>query len=72
MEPGRLTREVSALLSDEAGRARMGESISSFAYADANKLIYEELMRLVAQKGMNAGEKDLPEIPAPDVMPEKK
>ena len=72
MEPGRLTREVSALLADGAARRRMGENVANFACADANKLIYDELMRLAAQKGTETEEKNLPDIPAPDVPPEKK
>ena len=72
MEPGRLTREVSALLADGAARRRMGENVANFACADANKLIYDELMRLAAQEGTETEEKNLPDIPAPDVPPEKK
>ena len=71
MEPGRLTKEVAAVLSDRETRVRMEQSIASFARADANRLIYDELMRLMAQSGHRewAGE-PLTEIPTPDVLPE--
>jgi UDP-N-acetylglucosamine--N-acetylmuramyl-(pentapeptide) pyrophosphoryl-undecaprenol N-acetylglucosamine transferase len=69
MTPGRLTCEVADLLADGEKRGRMEEAIESFARADANRLIYDELMRLVAQKGQQGGG-ELPEIPAPDVLPE--
>lgn len=69
---GRIVREVAALLDNEEKRRRMGESISTFACADANKLIYEELMRMVAQcKRDGAGNEPLPEIPTPDLMPKE-
>ena len=69
--PGRLVREVSSLLASEETRRRMGESIASFACVDANKLIYEELMRMVAQRKASGTETaPLPGIPTPDVMPE--
>lgn len=67
---GRIVREVAALLDNEEKRRRMGESISTFACADANKLIYEELMRMVARhKRGGAGNEPLPDIPTPDLMP---
>ena len=69
MTPGRLTQEVSALLADGAARHRMEEAIASFARADANRLIYDELMRLMAQSKGQGGE-PLPQIPPPDIMPE--
>ena len=71
MEPGRLTQEVAAVLSNRETRVRMEQSIASFARADANRLIYDELMRLMAQSGHRewAGE-PLTEIPTPDVLPE--
>lgn len=71
MEPGRLTQEVAAVLSNRETRVRMEQSIASFARADANRLIYDELMRLMAQSGQRewAGE-PLTEIPTPDVLPE--
>jgi UDP-N-acetylglucosamine--N-acetylmuramyl-(pentapeptide) pyrophosphoryl-undecaprenol N-acetylglucosamine transferase len=69
MLSGRLTQEVSALLTDGVARHSMEEAIASFARTDANKLIYDELMRLMAQSKKQGGE-PLPEIPTPDVMPE--
>lgn len=70
LTPGRIVREVSALLSDEGARRRMGENIAAFACADANKRIYDDLMRMVAERGTGGAEKlPLPEIPTPDVMP---
>ena len=69
MLAGRLTQEVSALLTDGVARHSMEEAIASFARTDANKLIYDELMRLMAQSKKQGGE-PLPEIPTPDVMPE--
>lgn len=47
---GALGEAVSGLLSDDAGRARMGEAISHFVNTDANKLIYDEIKRLVGEK----------------------
>ena len=44
---GRLKKEVEKLLSDEDKRRRMGDAISHFADLDANKLIYEEILKLV-------------------------
>ena len=71
MEPGRLTREVAAALSDREGRVRMENAIASFARADANRLIYDELMRLMTQSGRPRWAGEPPsEIPAPDVLPE--
>jgi UDP-N-acetylglucosamine--N-acetylmuramyl-(pentapeptide) pyrophosphoryl-undecaprenol N-acetylglucosamine transferase len=69
MLSGRLTQEVSALLTDGVARHSMEEAIASFARTDANKLIYDELMRLMAQSKKQGGE-PLPEIPTPDVLPE--
>ena len=69
MLSGRLTQEVSALLTDGVARHSMEEAIASFARTDANKLIYDELMRLMAQSKKQGGE-PLPKIPTPDVMPE--
>ena len=69
MLSGRLTQEVSALLTDGVARHSMEEAIASFARTDANKLIYDELMRLMAQSKKQGGE-PLSEIPTPDVMPE--
>lgn len=67
---GRLTREVCALLDDAPRRRRMGEAIATFTCEDANRLIYDELMRMYAQYRQKTGEPtDLPPIPPPDVMP---
>lgn len=69
MEAGRLTREVETLLSDSEKCRRMGENIAGFARADANRVIYDELMRLLSQSPQKGGEA-LPEIPTPDISPE--
>lgn len=72
MAPGSVVREVSALLADEALRRHMGEQVAAFAFADANKRIYDELMRMVAQPKKKGVKYTAPaEIPTPDVMPEK-
>lgn len=47
---GALEKVVSALLSDDKKRADMGEAVSHFVKNDANKLIYEEIKRLVKEK----------------------
>lgn len=47
LSDGRLENEVSRLIGDAKLRAGMGEAISHFADLDANKLIYEEVRRLV-------------------------
>ena len=58
------------LLADDEKRNRMEAAVEAFARADANRLIYDDLMQLVAQKGQKKGGEPLPEIPDPDVMPE--
>jgi len=69
---GRIVREVAALLNNDEQRRRMGENIATFACADANRQIYEELMRMVAQhKHEGAGNEPLPDIPTPDLMPKR-
>ncbi len=68
MTPGVLTKQVVKLLEDAAARRRMEENIALFAYADANKLIYEELMRLYASSGKKSTVDG--EIPSPDIMPQ--
>ena len=47
---GRLEKEVELLLSDNTRRRKMGEAISLFADLDANKLIYEEIKKLVKER----------------------
>ena len=47
---GALEKAVSELLSDDKKRADMGEAVSHFVKSDANKLIYEEIKRLVKEK----------------------
>lgn len=47
---GTLEKAVSELLSDDKKRADMGEAVSHFVKSDANKLIYEEIKRLVKEK----------------------
>ena len=47
---GALEKAVSELLSDDKKRADMGEAVSQFVKSDANKLIYEEIKRLVKEK----------------------
>lgn len=63
-EPGRLMRTVEELLDDADRRAQMGHNIAAFARLDANKLIYDELMRMIGTKGE---QKELPPVPKPDV-----
>ena len=48
--PDEVAAEVSSLLEDDARRAAMEEAISAFARTDANKVIYEEICRLVNTK----------------------
>ena len=48
--PDGVAAEVSSLLEDDARRAAMEEAISAFARTDANKVIYEEICRLVNTK----------------------
>ena len=71
LEPGIMAHEVSALLADAARRERLGENISAFALADANKRIYDELMRMIEKSGgcklTNVSSDGLP---VPDIMPE--
>lgn len=52
---GRLKNEVEALLSDGERRRRMGEAISHFADLDANKLIYEEILKLTGKEVKGKG-----------------
>ena len=47
---GRLKKEVEGLLADAERRKSMGEAISHFADLDANKLIYEEILRLIGKE----------------------
>lgn len=47
---GRLKKEVEDLLSNAEKRRGMGEAIAHFADLDANKLIYEEIMRLTGKE----------------------
>ena len=50
LTPQGVAAEVSSLLEDDARRAAMEEAISAFARTDANKVIYEEICRLVNGK----------------------
>ena len=50
LTPEGVAAEVSSLLEDDARRAAMEEAISAFARTDANKVIYEEICRLVSSK----------------------
>lgn len=71
MTDGKLAEEVSALLADTAKRRCMAENIATFAIADANKQIYDELMRLSAQDGRpKSSQEKLTDVPTPDVLPE--
>lgn len=70
MTEGKICEVLSSLLADDEGRHRMGENIEAFALADANKRIYEELMRMVAQKRKNGASESAPLTPPPDVLPE--
>ncbi|MBE6539031.1 MAG: undecaprenyldiphospho-muramoylpentapeptide beta-N-acetylglucosaminyltransferase [Ruminococcaceae bacterium] len=47
LHDGRLMREVEALMNDTERRQSMGEAISHFADLDANKIIYEEIKKLI-------------------------
>ena len=47
---GKLTESVDALLSDEAKRSEIGEKIKKFAKNEANKTIYEEIKKVIAEK----------------------
>ncbi len=47
---GRLFRETSKLISDRTLREKMGEAISHFADLDANKIIYDEIKKLVKRE----------------------
>ena len=47
---GVLENAVSSLLSDGEKRRRMGEAVYSFSCTDANKVIYEEVKRLVSAR----------------------
>ena len=73
MAPGVMTDRVNTLLADAALCHRMGENIATFAFSDANKLIYEELMRMISQNSHNDSQtENAAGIPKPDVMPEQK
>ena len=52
---GRLQSEVEKLLSSKEKREKMGEAVSSFASLDANKIIYEEILKLTERRrsGLN-------------------
>ncbi|MEE0967944.1 MAG: undecaprenyldiphospho-muramoylpentapeptide beta-N-acetylglucosaminyltransferase [Clostridia bacterium] len=47
LQGGRLQKEVERLISDSEFRTKMGEAISHFADLDANKLIYDDIIKLV-------------------------
>ena len=47
---GKLTESVDVLLSDEAKRSEIGEKIKKFAKNEANKTIYEEIKKVIAEK----------------------
>ncbi|MBE6547753.1 MAG: UDP-N-acetylglucosamine--N-acetylmuramyl-(pentapeptide) pyrophosphoryl-undecaprenol N-acetylglucosamine transferase [Ruminococcaceae bacterium] len=48
-ESGKLEREVVKLLSDAEQRERLGKNILAFAQPDANRIIYEEIKKLLAR-----------------------
>ena len=50
LTPERVAAEVGSLLEDDTRRAAMEKAISAFARTDANKVIYEEICRLVNAK----------------------
>lgn len=50
LDEARVVTEVSGLLTDDARRAAMEQAITSFARPDANRVIYDELCRLVEAK----------------------
>ncbi|MBQ9080511.1 MAG: undecaprenyldiphospho-muramoylpentapeptide beta-N-acetylglucosaminyltransferase [Clostridia bacterium] len=47
----RYNREILSLLSDDKKRSTLSENIGQFADRDANRLIYEETLRLIKEKG---------------------
>jgi UDP-N-acetylglucosamine:LPS N-acetylglucosamine transferase len=49
-ENGKLTESVDLLLSDGAKRAELGANIKKFANPDANRRIYEEIKKVIAEK----------------------
>lgn len=49
-EGGKLLCEVESLLSDKAKRESLGQKIVDFAMPDANKVIYDEILRVVEAK----------------------
>ena len=50
LSDGVLEGAVASLLSDSEKRKEMGEAVYSFSCADANKVIYEEVKKLVASR----------------------
>ena len=71
LAPGVMTAHVKALLSDAELRRRMGENIAAFAYSDANKLIYVELMRMIAHHAQTgAPVEGKTDVPPPDILPD--
>lgn len=53
LKDGRICSAVASLLEDGERRAAMERSIAGFAPLDANKLIFDELMRLIKTKAKN-------------------
>lgn len=49
-DSGKLTEEATLLLSDDARRQALSESISALAKPDANRVIYEEIKKLIDRK----------------------
>lgn len=72
MTPGIMAEKLRALLAQPETRKMMGENIATFAFADANKLIYRELMQMCERyRQAHVGEEALPEIPTPDILPDQ-
>ncbi|MBO7176447.1 MAG: hypothetical protein J6W14_03675, partial [Clostridia bacterium] len=72
MTTGIMAEKLRALLAQPETRKMMGENIAAFAFADANKLIYRELMQMCeCYRQAHVGEEALPEIPAPDILPDQ-
>ena len=53
--------------------AEIASNIALFAFSDANKMIYDELMRMMAQNLQNGDHVETgTELPPPDVLPNEK
>lgn len=50
LQSGKLQEVIERLLSDDGLCKRLGENIKSFAQPDANRVIYDAIMKLIAEK----------------------